>query len=81
MTRFILTQTEKYRILIHVHRKNITAQIIDYIHVLGNVTKTIYEEKNVNYFNYTTKDHKEQVQKNREILEKIKTLEVHHGKV
>lgn len=73
MTRFILAQTGKYRIFVHVYRKKITAQIIDYTHVLGSVSKSIYEEKSVDRFNYVTKDHKEQVQKNREFLEKFKT--------
>lgn len=81
MTRHIIQQTDKYRIFVRIHRLAKKTKIIAYIHVLGSVSKRVYEEKNFDCFNYTTKDHKEQIRKNNEFLENIKPMEVNHGKV
>lgn len=64
-----------YQIFIKVYRRGKKTKIIEYTHCLGSVEKNIFEEKSHDLFNYITKDHKEQVRKNRELLEKMKTME------
>lgn len=81
MTRIIIKQTKRYQIFIKVFRLGKKTKIIEYTHSLGSVEKNIFEEKSHDLFNYTTKDHKEQLRKNKEFLENIKSIEVNHVKV
>ena len=71
MVRLIIQQTERFRIFIKNFRMGKKTKIIEYTHVLGGVSRIIYEEKKNEGFNYVTKDYKEQVQKNREFLAQL----------
>lgn len=81
MTRSIIQQTQRYQIFIKVYRKGKKTKIIEYTHTLGSVEKTVFEEKNHDLFNYTTKDHKERVQTNRELIAQMEQREVKRVKV
>ncbi len=73
MARDIIQLTEGFRIFINqygIRKKKLISNIIEYTHVLGSVEKITYEEKHRDDFNYITKDHKEQVRKNKEIVRK-----------
>lgn len=73
MVRTIIKHTGGCRIFILIYRRGRKSSIIEYNHNLGAVHKTIYEEKSFHRLNYTTKDRDEQVQRNKELLEKIKS--------
>ena len=75
MTRIIIQHTEGFRIFINIFRKGKKSKIIEYVHNLGAIRKAIYEEKSFGVFNYIAKNHKERVQKNKELIKKMKRME------
>ena len=76
MTRYLIIPPPG-RIMVKIVRRGRETQLFEYFEILGAVSKEEFTRTKYDGFNYIAKDHMDRVRANKELLKKMKKLEVY----